>query len=85
LRGNSPVNQLYYGDNLEVLRRHIGDESVALIDLDPPFNSNASDNVLAAPPSCRPNGWAGGGSASISPAWPSASSEAEWRTHSAVG
>ena len=43
-----PMNQLYYGDNLEVLRRHIDDESVDLVYLDPPFNSNASYNVLFA-------------------------------------
>ena len=42
------MNQLYYGDNLDVLRRHIADESVDLIYLDPPFNSNASYNVLFA-------------------------------------
>jgi DNA modification methylase len=42
------MNQLYYGDNLEVLRRHIDDESVDLVYLDPPFNSNASYNVLFA-------------------------------------
>ena len=42
------VNQLYYGDNLEVLRRHIPDESVDLVYLDPPFNSNANYNVLFA-------------------------------------
>ncbi|MFN4101717.1 MAG: site-specific DNA-methyltransferase [Pararhodobacter sp.] len=40
------MNHLYYGDNLTVLREHIGDESVDLIYLDPPFNSNASYNVL---------------------------------------
>lgn len=34
-------NQLFYGDNLEVLRLHIKDESVDLVYLDPPFNSNA--------------------------------------------
>ena len=39
-------NTLYYGDNLEVLRRYIDDESVDLIYLDPPFNSNATYNVL---------------------------------------
>jgi DNA modification methylase len=39
-------NVLYYGDNLDVLRRHIGDESVDLIYLDPPFNSNADYNIL---------------------------------------
>ncbi|MDR9395158.1 MAG: site-specific DNA-methyltransferase [Roseovarius sp.] len=39
-------NHLYYGDNLSVLRDSIPDESVDLIYLDPPFNSNASYNVL---------------------------------------
>ncbi|MEK7795164.1 MAG: DNA methyltransferase, partial [Candidatus Hydrogenedentota bacterium] len=39
-------NKLYYGDNLAVLREHVKDESVDLIYLDPPFNSNASYNVL---------------------------------------
>lgn len=40
------MNRLYYGDNLDVLRRHIPDESVDLVYLDPPFNSNRSYNVL---------------------------------------
>ena len=40
------TNQLYYGDNLQALRDSIADESVDLIYLDPPFNSNASYNVL---------------------------------------
>ncbi len=39
-------NALYYGDNLPVLRDYLADESVDLIYLDPPFNSNASYNVL---------------------------------------
>lgn len=39
-------NTLYYGDNLKVLREYIKDESVDLIYLDPPFNSNRSYNVL---------------------------------------
>ena len=39
-------NTLYYGDNLEILREHVPDESVDLVYLDPPFNSNASYNVL---------------------------------------
>lgn len=43
-----PDNLLYYGDNLDVLRRHVADESVDLVYLDPPFNSNASYNVLFA-------------------------------------
>lgn len=41
-------NRLFYGDNLDVLRRHVADESVDLIYLDPPFNSNANYNVLFA-------------------------------------
>ncbi|MGB6836523.1 MAG: site-specific DNA-methyltransferase [Dehalococcoidia bacterium] len=40
------TNVLYYGDNLEILRKHIPDESIHLIYLDPPFNSNRSYNVL---------------------------------------
>jgi len=40
------ANHLYYGDNLAVLRDSVADESVDLIYLDPPFNSNASYNVL---------------------------------------
>ena len=42
------TNTLYYGDNLDILRRHVADESVDLIYLDPPFNSNADYNVLFA-------------------------------------
>ncbi|MBI3090800.1 MAG: restriction endonuclease [Candidatus Tectomicrobia bacterium] len=41
-------NTLYYGDNLDVLRRYIPDESVDLVYLDPPFNSKATYNVLFA-------------------------------------
>jgi len=33
-------NRLFYGDNLEVMREHVADESVDLVYLDPPFNSN---------------------------------------------
>jgi len=39
-------NKLYFGDNLDILREHVKDESVDLIYLDPPFNSNATYNVL---------------------------------------
>ncbi len=39
-------NKLYYGDNLDIMREHIPDESVDLFYLDPPFNSQASYNVL---------------------------------------
>lgn len=41
-------NHLYYGDNLDVLRRYLKDESVDLIYLDPPFNSAQDYNVLFA-------------------------------------
>src|SRR5207249_8966339 len=40
------MNRLYYGDNLTVLQGTIADESVDLIYLDPPFNSQATYNVL---------------------------------------
>lgn len=42
------TNTLYYGDNLDILRRYIKDETVDLVYLDPPFNSNATYNVLYA-------------------------------------
>lgn len=45
------ANHLYYGDNLEVLREHVREQSVDLIYLDPPFNSNATYNVLFRSPS----------------------------------
>jgi DNA modification methylase len=41
-------NTLYYGDNLDVMRRYLPDESIDLIYLDPPFNSSATYNVLYA-------------------------------------
>lgn len=40
------MRDLYWGDNLKILRDHIPDESVDLIPLDPPFNSNRNYNVL---------------------------------------
>ncbi|MCX7022612.1 MAG: DNA methyltransferase [bacterium] len=39
-------NTLYYGDNLDVLKRYVADESVDVIYLDPPFNSNATYHIL---------------------------------------
>jgi DNA modification methylase len=42
------VNTLYYGDNLDVLRRYVADETVDLVYLDPPFKSNQDYNVLFA-------------------------------------
>ncbi len=46
------TNRLYYGDNLDVLRDRdaFPSESVDLIYLDPPFNSNASYNILFKSP-----------------------------------
>ncbi len=44
------MGNLYYGDNLTILREHVKDESVDLVYLDPPFNSNASYNVLFKAP-----------------------------------
>ena len=39
-------NVLFYGDNLEILREHIDEESVDLVYLDPPFKSDQDYNVL---------------------------------------
>ena len=41
-------NALYYGDNLDILRRYIRDKTVDLIYLDPPFKSDQDYNVLFA-------------------------------------
>ena len=41
-------NKLYYGDNYEVLKMYVKDESVDLVYLDPPFNSRQDYNVLFA-------------------------------------
>ena len=43
-------NALYYGDNLRVLREHIASDSIDIVYLDPPFNSNASYNLLFKAP-----------------------------------
>jgi len=42
------MNTLYYGDNLDILRRYTKDETVDLVYLDPPFKSNQDYNVLFA-------------------------------------
>src|SRR5438445_3691854 len=39
-------NDLYYGDNLEVLRNKVKDDSVDLCYIDPPFNSKRSYNQI---------------------------------------
>src|SRR2546428_3971966 len=42
------MNTLYYGDNLDILRRYVKDETVDLASLAPPFKSNQDYNVLFA-------------------------------------
>ena len=44
------MNTLYYGDNLKILREYIKAETVDLVYLDPPFNSNGDYNVLFREP-----------------------------------
>ncbi|MEO5858038.1 MAG: hypothetical protein ABIR33_03725 [Pyrinomonadaceae bacterium] len=41
------MSTFYYGDNLNILRDYIKDESVDLIYLDPPFNSTRNYNVVS--------------------------------------
>jgi len=47
---NTPMapNVLYYGDNLDILRRYIKDQTIDLVYLDPPFKSNQDYNILFA-------------------------------------
>jgi site-specific DNA-methyltransferase (adenine-specific) len=47
------TNVLYYGDNLDILRRYVPYASVDLIYLDPPFNSNRDSNVISKSVSSR--------------------------------
>jgi len=44
------TNVLYYGENLDILRKHIPDGEIGLVYLDPPFNSNATYNVCSRNP-----------------------------------
>jgi len=56
------MGTLYYGDNLDILRRYLKDQSVDLVYLDPPFNSaqnynaffHEKDGTEAAIVDCRP-------------------------------
>ncbi|HEY3296419.1 MAG TPA: hypothetical protein VGL38_13405 [bacterium] len=41
-------NLLYYGDNLDILRRYVKDETVDLVYLDPPFKSDQHCKVIFA-------------------------------------
>jgi DNA modification methylase len=50
MRKTPTRNTLFYGDNLAILRDHVEDESVDLVYLDPPFNSNANYNLLFKAP-----------------------------------
>src|ERR1700730_9403444 len=43
-------NRLYFGDNLDVLREYVPGESVDLVYLDPPFNSQAHYNLVFESP-----------------------------------
>lgn len=49
------TNILYYGDNLEILRKYIPDNSIDLVYLDPPFNSNVAYNILFKEPTGEPS------------------------------
>lgn len=49
------IRKLYFGDNLEIMREFIADESVDLVYLDPPFNSNQTYNVLFKSDDSRPS------------------------------
>lgn len=42
----APTRKLLFGNNLEIMRQHIDDESIALVYLDIPFNSNLTYDVL---------------------------------------
>lgn len=48
-------NTLYYGDNLEILKNYINDNSIDLIYLDPPFNSKTDYNILYKEPTGEPS------------------------------
>jgi len=48
--GEKPMNQLFFGDNLHVLRESIAEASVDLVYLDPPFNSKRDYNLLFKSP-----------------------------------
>ena len=43
-------NKLYYGDNLDILRKYVPDGSIDLVYLDPPFKSNADYKSRLRPP-----------------------------------
>lgn len=60
-------NSFFFGDNLHILREYIPDESVDLVYLDPPFNSNATYNLLFKSPD--KNRWADAQIATFDDTW----------------
>ena len=44
--GHLETNTVFYGDNLPILREYAPDESVDLVYLDSPFNSNRGYNFV---------------------------------------
>ena len=48
------MNRLYYGDCLTIIREHLRNDSVDLIYLDPPFNSNQAYNAIYKTETGRP-------------------------------
>jgi 16S rRNA G966 N2-methylase RsmD len=58
-------NVLYCGDNLDVLRRHIKDETVDIVYLDPPFKSDQAYNILFAEKKNKPRPRGGGAKSKI--------------------
>ena len=49
------TNVIYYGDNLEILRKYIPDESIDLIYLDPPWKSDQPYNIIFKEPTGEPS------------------------------
>jgi DNA modification methylase len=72
------MNTLYYGDNLKILRKYVGDESVDLIYLDPPFNSKRAYNVIFKDPTTEGGTRPGQGDAAQIQAFEDTWS---WKTH----
>jgi len=48
-RSTNWKDTLYFGDNLDVLKKYIPDDVVDLVYIDPPFNSGATYNLLFKP------------------------------------
>jgi DNA modification methylase len=46
MANNNHSNQLYYGDNIDVLRKYIKEDTIDLCYIDPPFNSKRNYNQI---------------------------------------